>query len=119
MPAQQWARLQTDVNCGLRRGAWYTVVSVRPRELVLRIEGKSMAVPRTLLELRMTPPSRWTVVPAPRDATGLPGGWSADYAVCPNCRHRAQLQGRPATLRCPGCNGLFEVAWDEPYLAAS
>src|SRR6266705_2176827 len=38
------------------------------------------------------------------------------YGVCPSCRHRAPLHGAPQILRCPRCNELFHVAWDELYL---
>jgi len=63
-------------------------------------------VARSLLELRTTPPREWTVA---RTAQA-----SDPYLVCPSCRHRAQLQdGRATTLRCPRCNELFAIAWDD------
>ena len=31
----QWARLNADQSCGLRRGAWYRVVRLTPDEAVL------------------------------------------------------------------------------------
>ena len=106
MRVAQWARLQTPARCGLRWGAWYPVMGLSPREAQLWVRGRALAVARSLLELRSTPPHEWTVARTP-DA-------SDPYLVCPSCRHRAPLpDGRVATLRCPRCNELFTVAWDD------
>ena len=53
MPQQQWARLQSDVNVKLRRGAWYRVLKLMtedgspvPREarpLVVALEKRQAA----------------------------------------------------------------------------
>jgi len=118
MPALQWARLQADVDCQLRRGAWYRVVRVAPLEVVVDVNQRGLSVPRPFLEIAPKSPRRWTVVPRPRRAPRLPPSWGARYAVCPSCRNRAPLDGRPDSLRCQRCNGLFEIAWDEPYLIA-
>ncbi|HVH10360.1 MAG TPA: hypothetical protein VM736_11235, partial [Gemmatimonadales bacterium] len=61
-------------------------------------------------------PLRWSVVPLPRDVSKLPASLGAPYAVCPVCRTRAALKGRPAKLACPNCKGVFVVAWEEGYL---
>ena len=106
MRVDQWARLQTPARCGLRWGAWYPVMGLTPREAQLWVRGRGLAVARSLLELRSTPPREWTV--ARTTAASDP------YLVCPSCRHRAHLpDGRAATLRCPRCNELFTIAWDE------
>ncbi len=117
MPAVQWARLQEDVNCQLRRGAWYKLSKLTSFEAVVEVKGKQIAVPRRVLQILPTPVLHWTVVPSPRNAPRFPTSWGPRYAVCPNCRDRAPLQGQPTTMRCHRCNGLFEVAWNEPYLA--
>src|SRR2546427_1316533 len=105
MRVAQWARLQTPARCGLRWGAWYPVMGLTAREAKLWVRGRSLAVTRSLLELRSTPPREWTVART-KDA-------SDPYLVCPSCRHRAHLpDGRVATLRCPRCNELFAIAWD-------
>lgn len=117
MPPLHWARLHVDLNCQLRRGAWYRVVRLLPREVVLDVNGKPLTVLRSYLHVTSTPPSRWTVVSRPADALQLPAGWGTEYGVCPGCRERAPLEGRPPSRRCPRCNGLFEVAWDERDLA--
>jgi len=25
------------------------------------------------------------------------------------------LRGQPTEMRCPKCNGVFEIAWDDPF----
>jgi hypothetical protein len=115
--AAQWARLKEDVECDLRRGAWYKVLKLAPLEAVVDVKGKPITVPRRALELAPSPPLRWTVVPRPKRSPRFPSSWGLEYAVCPNCRDRAPLIGRPASLRCTRCNGLFAIAWDESYLS--
>ena len=106
MRVAQWARLQTPARCGLRWGAWYPVMGLTPREAQLWVRGRALVVARSLLELRSTPPREWTVARTPTA--------SDPYLVCPSCRHRAHLpDGRVATLRCPRCNELFTIAWDD------
>src|SRR2546422_4949329 len=73
-------------------------------------------VPWPAVEVTESLPSRWTVVPRPANAVMIPATWGAHYAVCPRCRHRAPLQGRPETMQCPRCGKLSPVAWDEAYL---
>jgi hypothetical protein len=114
-----WARLNQDVSCGLRRGAWYRVVGLTPEDVVLQVPRRErVRVPRRFLQTLFTRPRRWTVVPGPAEPAGEPEHWRARYAVCPVCRARAPITGFSAELRCAKCNGLFGVAWDERYLAA-
>jgi len=103
----------------LRRGAWYRIVKLTSMQATLNVKGTRIPVPRAQLQLSSEPALRWTVVPAPRGAPRFPSTWGPRYAVCPNCRDRAPLLDQPATMRCHRCNGLFDVAWDEPYLAKS
>ncbi|MGH7751382.1 MAG: hypothetical protein ACREN5_01085 [Gemmatimonadales bacterium] len=73
-------------------------------------------LPRSLLELRVAPPCEWTVVRGPLNAARVPAGARDGYVVCPNCRHRDPLpDARVSTTRCPRCNEVFTVAWDEAY----
>ena len=116
---QQWARLQSDVNVKLRRGAWYRIVRLGPMEATLEVNRQPLNVNRGLLQIAQAPPSRWTVVPAPRNAMRLPPSWGDRYAVCPGCRGRSTLEGHPENKRCSRCNGLFEVAWNELYLLSA
>ena len=117
MVGPQWARLKEDVDFPIRRGAWYRVVQLTPREVTLDVKGKKVPIPRAAVEIAPQPTLRWTVVPRPRKSVRLPQGWGPEYGVCPGCRERAQLIDHPQSLRCPKCNGLFDVAWSDPYLS--
>jgi hypothetical protein len=119
MPQQQWARLQSDVNVKLRRGAWYRVIRLGAVDAVLDVNRQQVSVTRALLQIVPVPPSRWSVVPAPRNARRFPTSWGERYGVCPACRGRSPLEGHPTTMRCTRCNGLYEVAWNEPYLLSA
>ncbi len=110
----QWARLKAEAPYPLRRGAWYRVTTRTGSDVVLEVNHKPVPVLPSLLEFVATrPPRRWSVVRRPDKAVRLPESWGDHYGVCPSCRHRAPLHGSPQTLRCPRCNGLFLVAWDE------
>ena len=117
----QWARLNADQSCGLRRGAWYRVVRLTPDEAVLQVPRREQVrVPRRFVETLSNRPRHWTVVPRRReaDAEPAPVGWHARYAVCPACRTRAPITGYAADMRCPSCDGVFSIAWEEKYLTA-
>ncbi|HVH09449.1 MAG TPA: hypothetical protein VM736_06605 [Gemmatimonadales bacterium] len=116
--AFQWARLKSEVKCPLRKGAWYRILKLTPMEAVLDVRGKPVTVARGHLQLAPTPALRWTVVPSPTNAPRFPTSWGSRYAVCPNCRERAPLEGRAPGMRCQRCNSFFEIAWDEPNRAA-
>lgn len=108
MRVAQWARLREPARCGLRWGAWYPVMGLTPGEAELWVRGRAMVVARSVLELRDTQPHAWTVA--------RPPGGSDPYLVCPSCRHRAHLpDARATTLRCPRCNDLFTIAWDNGF----
>lgn len=113
MGSQQWARLQADVNVKLRRGAWYRILRLGPQEAVLEVNRRPLTVSRTLLQVVQVPPTRWTIVPAPRNNRRFPTAWGERYAVCPACRGRSPVEGHPNNLRCSRCNGLFDIAWNE------
>ena len=113
----QWGRLQVDVNCALRRGAWYRVAGLAALEAILDVNRRPLKVPHYLVEVVSRPPTRWSVVPRPEGAGELPSEWGPHYGVCPSCRERAALRGRPLRLECKRCRGEFDVAWDEAYLA--
>ena len=38
----QYARLDTDINCALRRGAWYRVLRLAPLEAVLDVARREL-----------------------------------------------------------------------------
>lgn len=116
MASEQWARLSRDESCGLRRGAWYRVVSAEPGTTVLAVGGNEITVPRDVLEIVNIRPATWSVVERSSGSISLLARWGKRYAVCPSCRQRQTAKGLPRSLRCKSCNGLFEVAWDEPLL---
>ncbi len=119
MAGHQWARLRADLDCDLRRGAWYRIIEMARLEVIVDVRGQAVSVPRPFVEILAAPPRRWTVVPRPDNALRLPAHWGPYYGVCPSCGDRAPLLGRPASMRCQRCNGVFAVAWSETYLPAS
>ena len=112
----QWARLQGDVHCRLRRGAWYRVADLTPAHATLDVNREQVPVPRASLKIVSTPPQYWTIVVCPRDAKSLPALWGDKYAVCPGCRNRTQLKGAPQTMRCARCERTYRVAWEEWFI---
>jgi hypothetical protein len=111
--------LQTDVDCSLRRGAWYRVTAVGALEATVEVgRNKPQSVPSFLLQIVTAPPRRWTVVPRPAGAVRMPREWK-QYGVCPSCHERAALPARTKvrTLNCDRCRGAFEIDWGEGYLA--
>jgi hypothetical protein len=108
-----WARLQTDLNIEIRRGAWYRIRQLGSLQAIIEVRGQQVEVPAPFLEVSEQPPRRWSVVPLPRDAVRVPPSWGARYAVCPNCRERQQIVGRPRRMRCHRCRREFQIAWKE------
>ena len=118
MAGIQWGRLQADVHCALRRGAWYRVTAIGTLEATVDVGRKPQSVPTFLLQIVSAPPRRWTVVPRPAGAVRMPRDWTR-YLVCPSCRDRAALpaRGQPRSLTCDRCRGEFQIDWGEGYLA--
>ena len=112
-----WARLQADLNCNLRRGAWYRLIKMEGLAAVVDVNRKPVPVVRAFLQISNSPPRRWTVVTTPRTARPLAGPLGSQYAVCPSCRDRVPLRGRPSRMLCRRCSVEFAVAWEEHYLA--
>jgi hypothetical protein len=113
----KWARLRTDVPSVLRRGAWYRVLAVTPRQVRLTVNTAPVLLGRDQVELRLEPPRRWTVLLKPARLARVPQSFHDGYLVCPSCRNRVSLPQRATlTMRCPRCNVLSEVGWDEHYL---
>ena len=112
----QWARVNTTLDAPLRRGAWYRVVApVTRREVVISVRGQRIALPRTAVDIRATPPDEWTVVRDPTIATDrTPEIFRLGYIVCPACRNRVVLPAtRLAQQLCPRCSQTFSIAWDD------
>ena len=118
LTAFQLASLNADIKSPLRRGAWYRILKLTPADAILDVRGKPVSVRRGDLQLSPTPALRWSVVASPKNSPRFPSSWGPRYAVCPNCRERARLEGQPAGMRCHRCNGFFEIAWNERGRAA-
>ena len=117
MAGTQWARLRAEASVPLRRGAWYRVLRLTPSDAVVAVHARTVNVPRAVLQLAPRPPTSWAVVPRSGATRHLPQSWGARYAVCPNCHARAPLARGPVSMRCGGCNGVFEVGWGDAYYA--
>ncbi len=112
---QQWARVRAEINCHVRRGAWYPVIRLTSVDAVLEVNQRHLSVPREYVEILPVRPRLWSVVERPRDAVDLPLSWGSRYAVCPHCSARAPL-GRPSLrMRCVRCDGVFEIVWSDSY----
>jgi hypothetical protein len=109
----QWARVRGDVNCHVRRGAWYEVLRFAPDEAILDVANRPFGVPRSSLQIVPLRPHQWSVVARPSDAVMVPLSWGSRYAVCPGCHGRAPLKGHPTEIECSRCAGAFAVAWDD------
>ena len=114
MTTQQWARLRPSESAKLRQGAWYRVVRLTATEAVLDVHGQLTPFPRPSLEILPERPKQWAVVPRPLRSPRMPMTWGAQYGVCPNCRERARLEEQATSMRCPKCNGQFDIGWDNP-----
>lgn len=116
-----WARLFPAARPFLRpmprAGGWYPVVRDLGERMVLEIAGKRVAVPNTLLEIRDTRPSRFSVVRRSADEARALAGQPDDpgrvYTVCPSCHVRAPLFGEPVMRVCASCGHRGEIAWWE------
>jgi len=122
MAPAKWARLLTDYPCPLRVGAWYRVLSAAALEVVVDVNQKPIRVPRQQLHLAEQPTTLWTIVERAKPSPRTPRSLGTRYVVCPSCRERVALEGRPVNMRCPRCNGLFGIDWTgekEPARAAA
>jgi hypothetical protein len=114
--ARVWPATKREHSKQLRHGAWYPVIDDdRPDRVTLEIAGRRVVVPRRILEITPERPTRFAVihrldhVPGKRDSFGL----GRHYGVCPTCRWRFGIIGRPERETCPKCGLTAEVAWWE------
>lgn len=111
--APRWARVKGDVNCRVRRGAWYRVVQLMTDVAILEVGERSLSVPRELLHIAQVRPRVWSVVRRPYDAVDVPRSWGSRYGVCPACRHRMPLEYDQVVARCERCHASGPIAWRE------
>lgn len=110
--APQWARVKGDINCSIRRGAWYQVVRLTPDAAILKVGQRSMSVPRELLQIEAFRPPVWSVVPRPYDAIDRPLAWGSRYGVCPGCQARMPLRREQRRLQCSRCGETQKIDWN-------
>src|SRR5881296_426884 len=91
--APQWARVRGEMNCYIRRGAWYEVLRLTSEEVVLEVNRQPVRVERSALQIVPLRPQNWSVVPRPRDSVDMPNGLGL------------ALRGLPRLLPSPGTAG--------------
>src|SRR2546425_7737452 len=96
--APQWARVRGEVNCHVRRGAWYEVLRVTPEDVILDVNRQPVRLERASLEIVPLRPQQWSVVARPRDSVDMPMDWGSRYAVGPGCCPSQSLLGEPARV---------------------
>src|SRR3989442_10575356 len=101
MTGMRWARLLEDVDCKLRRGAWYRVTHVTGLEAVVEVNRRPLAVPSYAIEIVATPPRAWSVVPLPPRASRLAAELGNRYGLCPHCPPPPPLEHRAPAIAFP------------------
>jgi len=119
MSPTKWARVAQAEAYGLRRGAWYPVVSSSSAALVLLDVNKAnRPVNRLSLEFTDEKPSMWSVVRRkPSDLAAQRAKEKAlgpVYVVCPTCRARSTVGASAGQLTCEECGRTAEVDWEHP-----
>lgn len=109
--APRWAQVKGDINCRVRRGAWYKVVQLTMEVAVLDAGERAVSVPRELLHIALVRPRHWSVVRRPYDAVDVPRAWGSRYGVCPACQHRMPLDYDQREARCERCGMTGAIAW--------
>ncbi len=117
MPELSWARVNTDLHLGLRRGAWYRVIRETGSQVILDVDHQPATILREYLEFASVRPDRWTIVERPSDVAGAAAGWGQSYGVCPHCTHRAPLVHPAVEAHCSKCGGTFLIDWSASHLA--
>src|SRR2546426_854113 len=101
MTGMRWARLQEDVDCKMRRGAWYRVTQVTGLNAIVEVNRQPLAVPSYAIEIVATPPRCWTVVPLPRRASRLAAERRPPAGRSPDRRPRPPHRPPPPATRTP------------------
>ena len=117
-PPRGWARCLDNVADVLRRGAWYPILDESGDKVVLEVRKKQVRISRIDVDVRDTPPDRWSVVVRtgvlrPTLGSREGEGVTTTYAVCPHCHERQDFTGNPATLNCTRCKQEAKVDWSE------
>jgi len=114
-----WARCLDNVADVLRRGAWYPIVDeTDDGKVVIEVRKKPVRVSRIDLDVRESPPDRWSIVVRTGLLRPTLGGREGEeitttYAVCPHCHERQDFNGKPDSLNCLRCKTESKVDWSE------
>src|SRR2546428_12703714 len=98
--APQWARVRGEVNCHVRRGAWYEVLRVTPEDVILDVNRQPVRLERAALEIVPLRPPRRSAAGRPPDPLLPAESRGARYLVAPGRRPRQALLAQPAPLPC-------------------
>src|SRR5207244_12969306 len=93
----QWARLRSEYDAPLRRGAWYRVLSVSQFEVVVDVHQRPVLVARPYVDVSSTPPACWTIIDV-RGAARAGGGLGSLCAVCAGWGDPVAAAGRRAVF---------------------
>ncbi len=113
-----WARCTDNVADVLRRGAWYPIVEESADgHVVVEVRGKRVRLSVADISLRREQPRHWSIVVRTGVLRPTLGGQGKEvvntYAVCPQCHHRQDFDGKPATMVCARCGLVVPVDWSE------
>lgn len=105
----QWARVRGDLNCHVRRGAWYEVLCLAADEAILEVVNRPFSVPRSSLQIVPLRPHQWSVVARPSDAVMVPLGLA--LRRLPGLSRSSSAEGTPdrdpvLTVRWRVCRGV-------------
>ena len=117
MSSLGWARSLSSAADLLRRGAWYPILEKAEdgHVVVVEVDKKPVRVSRIDIKVRETAPDSWCVVKRTGVMRPTWGGQKilTEYAVCPHCRERQELDGTPDKMACQRCRQTSPVDWAE------
>jgi len=89
----------------------------KPTIVFLDVNRRNVAMDRTLLDFKDSPPDAWSVVSLDEPVAARRSDWvdlDATYGVCPQCRARTNLPIGATHEVCDNCGGEFGIDWDHP-----
>lgn len=119
MTTSGWARCTDSVADVLRRGAWYPIVEdTGDQYVVLAVRERRVRLSRADVTVRDQPPDQWSIVVRTGVLRPTLGGGKGKelvttYAVCPHCRYRQDLAGKPRHATCDSCGRTSDVDWSK------
>lgn len=112
-----WARSANRAADTLRRGAWYPILETTEdgKAVVVEVDRHPVRVSRVDVEVRDSAPTTWCVVSRTGVMRPTYGGQTPlpEYAVCPHCRERQELNGHPEHMTCQRCKAESPVDYSD------